>query len=309
MEYLIASLVFFSVAFLVYGVGTVAPGRAATIRRRLANVHLEDPTTTRRFHQRRAETRAKLEALLEDLGERVPEDKASRDTARGRLDQAGYRGSSAPAVFYGLRVVSLVLFGGLMWFLAYSHGYPGALTLGAAAIGALAGWRAPSFVLARRVKRRQRQMSKALADALDLLVVCVEAGMGINQALLRVSQEIAPISQDLAEELAIVNLEIQAGTPRDEALRHLADRTGLADVKSLVAMLVQTDRFGTSVTHSLRTHADTLRTTRRQRAEEQAAKTSIKMIFPLAFFVFPALFVVIIAPAILHFLITMKGVS
>ena len=131
-------------------------------------------------------------------------------------------------------------------------------------------------------------MQKALPDALDMLVVCVEAGLGLNQALVRVSEEIDRISPVLSEQLALVNLEIRAGTARDEALRNLAERTGLQDISSLVGMLIQTDRFGTSVAHALRVHAETMRTKRRQRAEEAAAKTTIKMIFPLVFCIFPA---------------------
>ena len=132
-----------------------------------------------------------------------------------------------------------------------------------------------------RLKRRQKEMQQALPDALDMLVVCVEAGLGLNQALVRVSEEIDRVSPVLSEQLALVNLEMRAGTAREEALRNLAERTGLDDISSLVGMLIQTDRFGTSVAQALRVHSDTMRTKRRQRAEEAAAKTTIKMVFPL----------------------------
>jgi tight adherence protein C len=137
--------------------------------------------------------------------------------------------------------------------------------------------------------------------------VCVEAGLGLNQAISRVSEEIERVSPVLADQLALVNLEIRAGTPRDEALRNLGDRTGLQDIKSLMAMLIQTDRFGTSVAQALRTHADTMRTKRRQRAEEAAAKTTIKLVFPLVLFVFPALFVIILGPAVIQILETLSN--
>ena len=143
-------------------------------------------------------------------------------------------------------------------------------------------------------------MQKALPDALDLLVVCVEAGLGLNQALVRVSEEIERLSPMLSEQFALVNLEIRAGTPRDEAFRNMGERTGLDDIKSLMAMLIQTDRFGTSVAQALRVQADTLRTKRRQRAEEAAAKTTIKLVFPLVLFIFPAMFVVILGSAIIQ---------
>jgi tight adherence protein C len=162
------------------------------------------------------------------------------------------------------------------------------------------GYVLPSVMVGRRVKQRQKEMQKALPDALDMLVVSVEAGLGLNQAMMRVSEEIDRISPVLSEQLSLVNLEIRAGTARDEALRNLADRTGLADIASLVGMLIQTDRFGTSVAQALRVHADTMRTKRRQRAEEAAAKTTIKMIFPLVFCIFPALFVVILGPAVIE---------
>jgi tight adherence protein C len=134
---------------------------------------------------------------------------------------------------------------------------------------------------------------------LDMLVVCVEAGLGLNQALVRVADEIEHVSPVMSEQLSMVNLEMRAGTPRDEALKNLAERTGLNDIRALVNMMIQTDRFGTSVADALRVHSDTMRTKRRQRAEEAAAKTTIKLVFPLVLFVFPAMFVVVIGPSAL----------
>ena len=134
---------------------------------------------------------------------------------------------------------------------------------------------------------------------LDMLVCCVEAGLGLNQALVRVSDEIDHVSPIMSEQLAMINLEMRAGTPRDEALKNFAERTGLVDIRSLVSMLVQTDRFGTSVATALRVHSETMRTKRRQRAEEAAAKTTIKLVFPLVLFVFPAMFVVVLGPSAL----------
>jgi tight adherence protein C len=162
-------------------------------------------------------------------------------------------------------------------------------------VAALA-WIAPSFWLDARIRSRQREIRKALADALDMMVTCVEAGLGINQAIQRVADEIRYISETLSRELMLVNLEIRAGRPREEALRAFADRTGVDDVRELTATLIQSDRFGTSVAQALRVHADTLRTKRRQRAEEEAAKTTIKILFPVLFCIFPGLFVVIIGP-------------
>jgi tight adherence protein C len=187
-------------------------------------------------------------------------------------------------------------------------GVPGLVAMAAGTAG-LAGWVIPRLYVSRRASARRQEIQRALPDALDLLVVCVEAGMGLNQALLHVTQEIGPVSRAMREELALVNLEIQTGTPREEALRHFADRTDLPDVRSLVAMLVQTDRFGTSVARSFRAHAETVRSKRRQRAEEAAAKTTIKLVFPLVLFIFPAMFVVILGPALLHIIEQLRGVS
>jgi tight adherence protein C len=176
------------------------------------------------------------------------------------------------------------------------------------AAGAGLGYYLPRFGLKVKIRRRQEAIRLGLADALDLLVICVEAGLGLNQALARVAEEIMHACPPLSEELHLVNLEMRAGTSRPEALRHLSERTGVEDLQSLVAMLVQTDRFGTSIAQSLRVHSDTLRTKRRQRAEEAAAKTTIKLVFPLVLFIFPAMFVVILGPAILHILEQLSGV-
>jgi tight adherence protein C len=183
---------------------------------------------------------------------------------------------------------------------------PAAVILGAS-IGATFGWLVPQYYVKRRIRKRQLELQRALPDTLDLLVVCVEAGLGLNQALVRVSSEIEHVSETMSEELMLTNLEIRAGTPRDESLRNLGERTGLGDLKSLTAMLVQTDRFGTSIATALRVHSDTMRVKRRQRAEEAAAKTTIKLVFPLVLFIFPAMFVVILGPAVLHILEQMKG--
>jgi tight adherence protein C len=157
----------------------------------------------------------------------------------------------------------------------------------------------PDILLTWRVHVRQHRLRRGLPDGLDLLVICVEAGLGLDQALMKVSQDMRITHHELSEELQLVNLEMRIGKSRIEALRELARRTGLDDIKSLVAMLVQTERFGTSIAQSLRVFSDDMRTRRRQRAEEMSAKTSVKMVPPLVFFIFPALMVVILGPAVL----------
>jgi tight adherence protein C len=164
--------------------------------------------------------------------------------------------------------------------------------------GAL-GYLFPEIFLSWRVNSRQHRLQRGLPDGLDLLVICVESGLGLDQALMKVAQEIRITHHELSEELQLVNLEMRIGKTRLEALRELGRRTGLEDIKSLVAMLIQTDRFGTSVAQSLRVFSDDLRIKRRQRAEEMSAKTTVKMVPPLVFFIFPALMVVILGPAVL----------
>jgi len=168
--------------------------------------------------------------------------------------------------------------------------------------GAAIGYMGPAFMLARWAKQRQHRIRLSLPDALDLLVVSVEAGLGLDQAMQRVGVELGSAHPELSDELRLIGLELRAGKARSEALHNLGARTGVDDVVSLVAMLVQTDKFGTSVAQSLRVHSATLRTKRRQRAEEAAAKTGVKMVFPLVFCIFPALWVVTLGPAIIKFI-------
>ena len=152
------------------------------------------------------------------------------------------------------------------------------------------------------VTKRQRQIRNGLPDALDLLIVCIEAGLALDQAILKVSEELALSHPALADELQTLTNEVRAGKPRMEAFRNFADRTKVDDVRALVAMLIQTDRFGTSIAQALRTHADTSRTTRRQHAEERAAKLGVKLVFPLVFCLFPAMYVVTVGPGAIRIL-------
>jgi tight adherence protein C len=295
MEYLIAALFACSVGLLVTAVVQLVPARSAGIARRLAELEQvgENPFGTLQRRERQAR-RERWEAVVQQLGERVSGGEAPQvSEMRLRMLRAGFQNPNAPALYAGARVLvplSLAAAGFLF--------VPSAGTLGLVAVLAFAalGYIAPSFWLDGRIRKRQREIQRALADALDLMVTCVEAGLGINQAILRVAEEIRYVSAALSQELMLVNLEIRAGSPRDEALRNLATRTGVEDLRELTATLIQTDRFGTSVVQALRVQADTLRVKRRQRAEEAAAKTTIKILFPVLFCIFPGLFVVIIGP-------------
>jgi len=234
--------------------------------------------------------------LVKRIGEKVPRSPKEMGSLRLRLVQAGYRREEALTFFFGIRVMfALALF---MFFSTSIVARPN-MTMALAGLGA--GYVLPGMGLARLAKRRAHKIRLSLADALDLLVVSVEAGLGLDQAMSRVASELAFAYPQLSEELKLINLELRAGKPRAEALRNLADRTGVDDLSSLVTMLIQTDKFGTSVAQSLRVHSDTLRTKRRQRAEEAAAKTGVKMVFPLVFCIFPAIWIVTIGPAAIKF--------
>jgi tight adherence protein C len=231
--------------------------------------------------------------LFKRVGEKAPKGSMKEmGSLRLRLVQAGYRRDEALTIFFGVRVLfALALF---LFFSSSIVARPNTLM---ALAGLGVGYVLPGMVLARLAKRRAHRIRLSLADALDLLVVSVEAGLGLDQALSRVGAELQFAYPELSEELKLINLELRAGKARAEALRNLADRTGVDDLSALVTMLIQTDKFGTSVAQSLRVYSETLRTKRRQRAEEAAAKTGVKMVFPLVLCIFPSIWVVTIGPA------------
>jgi tight adherence protein C len=306
MMYLVAALAGTSVVLLVYGVFALVPARSRAISKRLMELEAGGARQYAIQRRLRQAKRERLEGLLEAFGEKVSSKRAEWSQVQQRLVQAGYRRTSAVAIYFAARLLAVAGLGGAGLALpAVTSARPAWMML-AAGVGALAGWIAPRYYVLRRIKKRHGQIQRALPDTLDLMVVCVEAGLGLNAALVRVSEEIEHVSPTMSEELMMTNLEIRAGTPRDEALKNLGERTGVADVRSLTAMLIQTDRFGTSVATALRVHSDTMRTKRRQRAEEAAAKTTIKLVFPLVLFIFPAMFVVILGPAVLHIVAQMK---
>jgi tight adherence protein C len=306
---LILVLIAVSVAAGVLFLAEMVPGRQGALSRRLDELEQARAGVTEVLRRRGRGVQAeRLAGVIETLGQRRV-DAGYKDVSglRLRLVQAGYPNASAVPIYLGARIFlpAALCIGSLIVLPAMRFSLAGSFLI-TAWFGML-GYVAPAFRVGMRRKARQKQMQKALPDALDMLVVCVEAGLGLNQALVRVSEEIERISPVMSEQFTMVNLEIRAGTARDEALRNLGDRTGLEDIKSLVAMLIQTDRFGTSVAQALRVQADTLRTKRRQRAEEAAAKTTIKLVFPLVLFIFPAMFVVILGPALIQILQALRG--
>ena len=222
-----------------------------------------------------------------------------------QLVHAGVRKKGAAEVFLGAKVALALALpaataGVLLW-RASAAGQPAdRRQLMMYCCSALAaGLILPNIWLRRKVRARQEKIRFSLPDALDLLVVCIESGLALDASLIRIGQETQETAPELAEELSLMNLEVSAGKPRDESLRNLGLRTGVEEVKSLVARIIQTTKFGTNLAHSLRIHAESLRVKRRQEAEERAAKTTIKLVFPLVFFIFPAIFVVILGPALI----------
>ena len=295
MLYLAALSAALTTALVAYMATSTAPA-TRPLRHRMAELGLDGPAE----EASRRERRRRLEQFISVVGERFRKAGIDYGPLRKRLINAGYRRPSALILFLGLRIVlsaGLCLIAGA---LAVANEFDGTIFLVAVVWGAGAGWVVPGLLVSGRARTRQKEVKLALPDALDLLVICVEAGLGLNLALIRVAREVRHVSKLLSEELSVTNFQIRAGVPREEALRNLAERTGVPDVRTLVSTIIQTERFGTSIAQSLRVHADELRLKRKQRAEEAAAKTTIKIVFPLALCVFPALFVVVLGPVVIQ---------
>jgi len=304
------ALVFFVAMASVYGGALLL--RRSDSRRRVRDLAAPgpaagDPARAGRWVQRVASITAPLGRLA------APDEGYERSNVRLRFVHAGIRNATAPTAFFGLKTVltlGLPMLALLAIALLGAHqSGNGALTTALAA--AALGYYLPNLWLARRIAGRQREIFESFPDALDLMTVCVEAGLGSEAAILRVAEDIQLKSAVLAEEFRLVNLELRAGADRERALRNLAIRTGVDEVDGFVTMISQADRFGTSIAASLRVHADMLRTRRRQRAEEAAAKIALKLLFPLIFCIFPSLMVVLMGPAMIQIyrvmLTTMAG--
>lgn len=301
MPYLVAVLAALSATLVWASLVQIWTSPSRTVSKEIARIQQGGPHPfASAARRRRREQRVRLQKVLRVLGKRFEARQPHVDGMRRRLVQAGFWDPDAVRYYLGGRVLLASVLGGAVLLIGGMLGGRLVALMVFASLAAAAGWIAPQWYVAVRIKRRWHEVQVALPDALDLLVACVEAGMGLNQALTRVADEVQHMSPVMSTELAMVNLEIRTGAPRSEALRNFGERSGLEDVRALVNMLAQADRFGTSIAQSLRIHVDGLRTKRRQNAEEAAAKTTIKLVFPLVFCVFPALFVVILTPAVLE---------
>jgi tight adherence protein C len=241
--------------------------------------------------------------LLEKLGQaNKPKDKASTSQLKSLLIAAGYRTAQAPVVFMGSRVFFAAMFGlAFLIFGSEAAQEKDPMMFPAFLIGSMfAGYYGPQMWLRNMITKRKERLVNGFPDALDLMVVCVEAGLGLDQAIYRVGNEVKQGHPDLGEEFILLNLELRAGLSREQALRNLVNRTDLEDIRSLVALLIQTDRFGTSIGLALRVHSDSMRLRRRLKAEEKGAMLPVKLMIPLILFIFPALMVVIIGPGVIN---------
>ncbi len=232
----------------------------------------------------------------------APDEGYEGSALRRRMVNAGIRSTSAPVTFFGIKTALAIGLPMLVFtVLTVTHTpVKGNNLLLVVLLAAALGYYAPNVVLSRLVFLRQREIFENFPDALDLMTVCVEAGLGTEAALNRVADDLTHKSEVLSDELRLVNLELRAGAPRERALRNLAIRTGVEEVDGFVSMIIQAERFGTSIAQSLRVHADMLRTRRRQKAEEAAAKIALKLLFPLIFFIFPSLMLVLMGPAMIQ---------
>jgi tight adherence protein C len=281
-----------TVGVLVALVYAFSAGEAGVTRRLSRVLGNDGPAEQSTFGRKKAD---RTREVLASVGSLFPTNVNQASRSQLMMIRAGIRRPDAMLTMRGLKLLMPVAFVAAAFVSNVYRMNPFFIFL----LAAVVGYMIPETWLLWRIRSRQRKLRRGLADGLDLLVICVEAGLGLDQALLRVSQELNVTHPELSDELQLVNMEMRVGKSRLEALRELARRTGLDDIQALVAMLVQTERFGTSVAQSLRVHSDDLRTKRRQRAEELSAKTTVKMVPPLVFFIFPALMVVILGPAVI----------
>ena len=247
------------------------------------------------------------ERIAEPINRLVPASAKDAKKLQKQLMMAGFRSSHAPAIFRALVLLSMVLLPGIVLFIWMFMTRPLSTGLMAMLFAIVAGLLLPRFILARLIAGRQLRITWGLADALDLMVVTMEAGLGLNAAMVKVCEELREVHPDISKEFELANLEIRVGRERSEALRNLAERTGVEDLNSLVGMLIQADRFGTSIARAVRVYSDSLRTRRRQRAEQAAQKAAFKLLLPLAALLFPTMFIIILGPAMMNIFDMLDG--
>jgi tight adherence protein C len=288
------AVISFLVAFLLIASGGLLIFYRDRIQERISSA-LYPRANKRTISATLEETRHVIGGVVEHFEKILPRSQAEISVVQQRLVRAGYRNDGTVKLFYGAKVMIPLALCLLALITGLAHFSP--FFVYAVALGG--GFLAPDFWLGRKIANRQASIRRGLPDVLDLLVICIEAGLSLDQATARTAQELSKAQPALSDELGIVALEQRAGRARSDAWKHLAERTDVDVVRNLVSMLVQAEQFGTSIGKTLRVHSDTLRTKRVQEIEEKAAKLSVKLLFPLVLFIFPSLFLVVLGPAVL----------
>ena len=297
--YVMMGITFISFALLTYGLATYNYQRR-TMRERYRS------TDGKAFPHLRGRTAAAFSFKkrfldwLSNLGKLTLKDKAPRTELKTTLYQAGFRHPNAPAIYFGLRTLCAFLLPLPFMFLNIWRGQTAALSLMLGCLLAGGGYFLPNYILRVSLRRRQDRLDRSLPDVLDLMIVSMEAGLALQATLVRVADEVRGISKDLYKELQFTNAELRTGSSREMALKNLAERTGVQSIKSLVSLMLQSGKMGTSIAEALRTHADFIRVQRAQKAEEIAAKMPVKILFPMMLCIMPALFIVILGPGALR---------
>ncbi len=286
-----AILAFVAVFVLIGSIGVLMFYREAALDRisQVINPRRKQKTLAETFQN----TGSSIGDVVKKFENLMPKSEKEVSIIKTRMQRAGFRGENAIKVFYGCKVLlplTLAAIAGLSGFASLSPFFVYLVALGG-------GFLAPDFWLGKRIEKRQKRLTRGLPDVLDLLVICMEAGLSLDQATARSAEELRSSQPEICDELTVVVLEQRAGRARSEAWKNMSDRTGVESLRNLVSMLVQTEQFGTSIAKMLRVHSDTLRVQRVQLVEEMAAKTSVKLVFPLVLFIFPALFLVTLGPA------------
>ncbi|MFL6428787.1 MAG: type II secretion system F family protein [Acidobacteriaceae bacterium] len=297
---MIVTITFIVLFLLLASGGLLLFYRDATLQRIAAVITPE--SKRRNIRDTIRQTGTSLSGMVEHIERVVPRSQAEVSITQQRLIRAGFRKDAAVNYFYAAKALTPLA----LCVVVLATGI-GSLFMYAVALGL--GFLAPDFWLGRLIAKRQASIRRGLPDVLDLTVICIEAGLSLDQATARTAEEMQGAHPAISDELGIVVLEQRAGRPRGEAWKRFAERTDVDSVRNLVSVLVQSEQFGTSVAKTLRVHSDTLRTQRRQRLEEQAAKTTVKLVFPLVLFIFPSLFLVALGPAAIIMLEGLKNLS
>lgn len=311
LETLLPYIVFLSITLGVWSILSALADRSGSAEDRLQRIMNPEKgraATEEQVVRRQEKFQAQVTKAADKLGRTLrPSDEQELGKVRLELLNAGFRNENSVAIFYGIKMILMLLGLGVAFpFLALKYGVTrNALTL--TAVAGAVGFYLPGMVVSSRKKKRSESIFLGLPDALDLMVVCVEAGLGLDAAMRRVTSELATSCQVLCEEFAISNFQLQMGRARKDVLRDLGVRTGVDDVRSLAAVIIQAEKFGASIGAALRVQSDAMRLRRRQYAEERAAKTAVKIMIPLILFIFPGVFVVLVGPAGIQIANTLMG--